>query len=440
MPRLQYQPIVGPLTTAQPLETASGWQRQPPDPVRRRGIITALTVAACVLPPTFAQGHAAAPTDWRPSAPDRVERAKYRLATYSPGQPMFGVEVDVPVMSWTGWFPDLVPGRRPIVARTTFTQPIYLADVTVLAPASSWKGSQPDRVPGKLGLHASRQQAFGFDRFDAPDTVVVTALSWQRAQPDILPRLKRNTESSRYASPAHVPDVTQPVVALSWGPAYPDRIVRVRVAPERFQAFAFDRFDPPGTVAAPDWAWPVYPHAVPGHRPRLSGAIEAPRYVADVTVVAPVRAWSPTYPDRIWRVRVAPELEPSFVFDRFDAPDTVIVPVVGAVLHAPERVSLQAPNRRRGRMAQSIGTRYKDPDDTMNVPINWAPYLLGATISAASCPNPPAGLTVSSSSYTDTTATHRVTGGRKGQCYTLTSRVSTSAGEQLDLEFSVHIL
>jgi hypothetical protein len=91
-------------------------------------------------------------------------------------------------------------------------------------------------------------------------------------------------------------------------------------------------------------------------------------------------------------------------------------------------------------MGQNIGTRYKDADDTMDVPINWAPYLLGAIISAASCPNPPAGITVSNSTYTDTVATHRVSGGRTGQSYTLTSRVSTSAGEQLDLEFSVHVL
>lgn len=90
-------------------------------------------------------------------------------------------------------------------------------------------------------------------------------------------------------------------------------------------------------------------------------------------------------------------------------------------------------------MAQNIGTVYKDPDNTQDCPIDWHPYLMGTTIATASCPNPPSGISVASTTNTDSTVTHRVTGGRKGQGYTLTSRVTTSAGEQLDLEFTVRV-
>jgi hypothetical protein len=92
-------------------------------------------------------------------------------------------------------------------------------------------------------------------------------------------------------------------------------------------------------------------------------------------------------------------------------------------------------------MAQSLGKDYKDPDDTKMFSVNWAPYLrTGATLSSASTPNPPTGITVASTTNDDTTSTHTISGGRVGQDYVLTARGVTSDGEQLDLEFTVAVI
>jgi hypothetical protein len=94
-------------------------------------------------------------------------------------------------------------------------------------------------------------------------------------------------------------------------------------------------------------------------------------------------------------------------------------------------------------VAINIGRVRKDPDDTMDIPIEWEAYLLGATIASASCPSPPAGITVSSTAVNPTGGTrviHRVTGGTEGQEYTLTCRVVPTSGGQLDLEFTVAIV
>lgn len=92
-------------------------------------------------------------------------------------------------------------------------------------------------------------------------------------------------------------------------------------------------------------------------------------------------------------------------------------------------------------MAINIGRVQKDPDDVMDIPIDWEPYLLGATILSAACPDIPAGINVDSTDpYNGTTVIHRVSGGTLGQEYTLTSRVVPTSGGQLDLEFTVKLV
>lgn len=92
-------------------------------------------------------------------------------------------------------------------------------------------------------------------------------------------------------------------------------------------------------------------------------------------------------------------------------------------------------------MGINIGRERKDPDDTMDIPIDWEPYLLGATIASASSPAVPTGITVSATSVSGgTTVIHRVTGGTVGQEYTLTSRAVPTSGGQLDLEFTVAVV
>ncbi len=92
-------------------------------------------------------------------------------------------------------------------------------------------------------------------------------------------------------------------------------------------------------------------------------------------------------------------------------------------------------------MALNIGRVTKDPDDTMDIPVEWVDYLLGATVFSATCPSPPSGIGVSNTTVSDSTRViHRVTGGTLGQEYRLTSRVVPTSGGQLDLEFTVAIV
>jgi hypothetical protein len=91
-------------------------------------------------------------------------------------------------------------------------------------------------------------------------------------------------------------------------------------------------------------------------------------------------------------------------------------------------------------MAYNIGSDWKDSDDTKKFTVNWAPYLRsGATISTSTAVVP-AGITVSNTTNDTTTVTHTVTGGKTGTAYALTSRITTSDSEQLDLEFTIQVL
>lgn len=91
-------------------------------------------------------------------------------------------------------------------------------------------------------------------------------------------------------------------------------------------------------------------------------------------------------------------------------------------------------------MAINIGRVKKDPDDVMDIPIDWEPYLMGATIASGSSPDVPTGITVvSSTPSVGTRMIHRVSGGTLGQEYALTTRVVPTSGGQLDLEFTVAV-
>ena len=80
--------------------------------------------------------------------------------------------------------------------------------------------------------------------------------------------------------------------------------------------------------------------------------------------------------------------------------------------------------------ATFIGREYHDPDATVDYSIDWSCYLAaGDTISAAEWASTPTGLTVEGSSFTDSTATARVSGGEIGVAYTLTSRVTLASGQ-----------
>ena len=213
-----------------------------------------------------------APTDvdtsptlsWQPEYPDRhvYQRA---LSLLSPAHEIFAVQVEVPVMSWTGLYldpPVLRKGRRQLLSGVT--QP-FDVEVTVQppAPALSWQPEYPDIAWPKRRSLAALDAKTEWYPFVSDATVVVPPLGWQGRYADRVPGLR---------------PVLQP------------------------NAFFFDRFDAPDAVTAPALTVAVYVHRAYGRRPvQQPDGFTAPLFVTDVTEPAPELSWQPDYPDRIVR-------------------------------------------------------------------------------------------------------------------------------------------
>lgn len=164
---------------------------------------------------------------WRPTLPGPV-RAKASIEYTQWAQPHFVVQSpDVPVMSWTGWYLDPpVRARRSVAEGTTRNQPLYLADITVIAPTLSARAIYPDRVSPKAGLRAAAQQTFTVDaQWTAPAAVTAPAIPHPVYLSRMWPRA-RTAQYPAFVMPAFVLDVTVPVPTLSWKTTYPDRMAR----------------------------------------------------------------------------------------------------------------------------------------------------------------------------------------------------------------------
>lgn len=74
-----------------------------------------------------------------------------------------------------------------------------------------------------------------------------------------------------------------------------------------------------------------------------------------------------------------------------------------------------------------LATFSKDPQATLDYRVNWAPWLGTDTISAVTW-TVPSGITQTATSNTTTTATVWLAGGEAGTDYTVTCRVTTTAG------------
>lgn len=364
----QYQPVVGPLTTSDPLETTTGWQRQPPTPYdsRRRGIITALTVMACVLPATFAQGAVNPPTGWRPTYPDRVVRRTVHAAH----QPSYSTRTFQP--------PDApVTGGSSIpTGSVQFLQYQAIAGAFLDAPTAA-PGVQFDPVyPASIArptLHVSRMPSYWTDRADAPTAPTVTALSWSPEYPDAIAR--RTVHASRipavFADTETVPgaaasrniawlqrgvdritrrhslatyvwgqqhwglEVDVPV--MSWTGVYLDPPVRIR--PRPFGG-TVSPVDITATPPAPTLSWkPTYADAVPPRRRNpaaLTPFQHGLPFVPDVTNPVTALAWRATYPDRVPGKKRSADY-PAVAMDRITAPTPVTAPDLAAPVY-PHRV------------------------------------------------------------------------------------------------------
>lgn len=225
---------------------------------------------------------------WRPVYPNQ-HLVRPSVARYVWSHPHFVVEVDVPVLAWTGWYLDppvrLKARRQPIGTAGTL-DPTLLTETTA-PPALSWAATYPDRL---------------------------------------IPRRRGPFAQSAPLLPLFVPDQTNPVTATAWQGRYADRVPgRTRTA--HYPAFHFDRFAAPTPAVVPDQHVPVYPAKVYG-KPKASWAPDAtwPAFVPDVSQPVTPHSWAATYVDRVWaRLALRPAAHPALMIDAQIAPP--IIPV-----------------------------------------------------------------------------------------------------------------
>jgi hypothetical protein len=88
-------------------------------------------------------------------------------------------------------------------------------------------------------------------------------------------------------------------------------------------------------------------------------------------------------------------------------------------------------------MARNLGEDFKDYDEAVSHSVNWVRDLNGSTISSVTWDA--SGLTIESQTNTTTVATVRLAGGTPGQRYRVTCTVTTAAGEDLQVEFTIAV-
>ena len=84
-------------------------------------------------------------------------------------------------------------------------------------------------------------------------------------------------------------------------------------------------------------------------------------------------------------------------------------------------------------------TYTKDPDSNLDYKVDWTAWLGSDTITA-SVWTVPAALTKSNESNTDTVSTVFIAGGKKGNKYVVTNRITTVNGRIDDRTFELEIV
>jgi len=271
---------------------------------------------------------------WAPTYPDRVPaKPRAADFPYIPAPLVVADVTDPPPLrAWAPSLADVV--RRPLVVVGVRVAPLVVADVTDPAPLRSWSAVAPDVIRARVLPPIGGTVAPVAPVADAPSTSAAPAVQggapplsattlqyqsltgpvlvpfvapppapdfwlptlptrptlrdgpaiqyapiagpvefvvetgWLSQAPDLVRHDTRPTGGT--VAPLHVPDVTDPVPALSWAPTYPDRI-------------------------------PPHP------RPVSVGLSVAPLYVPDVTVVAPALSWAPSTSDVVRLRRLVAE-------------------------------------------------------------------------------------------------------------------------------------
>lgn len=298
---LQYSSLFGPTSIPAPAPpfdpaTSIGWNGIYPDLTRSRAGLHSSKQSFWHFDRFAAPTVIPAPDLTQPVYPNRLP-AKFRLATYVWAQPMFGVEVDVPVQSWdsyTGLY-HYQPQRKPVTQRQTgFNWSGFTPTPVVFDPVNAeWVAKFPDKVWPKTGLIIGAQQAFAFDRFQAPTPVIA---------PDLIQPVYPNRLFSKYRigdlEPLHrifvVPVVVPAEVWDSYTTLYPSRIDRK------------SRQQPTGyfsdTLYA-GWSTPVvfdpqnYPDVTYPDRLDRTVTRQQAGQVGPVVIIPPtIDGWSPIYP------------------------------------------------------------------------------------------------------------------------------------------------
>jgi hypothetical protein len=272
---------------AEPEVEDVSWQAVYPDRIARK---RQTPLSASDLAPTFATF---IDLNWRPIYP--VQHLTVRtFARYVWPQPYFVVEVDVPVMSWTGSYLETAVVRRKaqrqLQAPTGTLEPTLLSESTA-PPELSWQARYPERVRGRALV----------------------------------------TPSGAANPPLFIPGETNPVTALSWQGRYADRVPgrKFVLAPP---AFSFDRFTAPTPVVVPDDSTPVYVHRVYAKaRPTWAPDETAPNFVPDVTQPVTPLSWDAQYVDQVFPLAsLRTALQQALMMDAEIAPPVVLAtPVKG---------------------------------------------------------------------------------------------------------------
>lgn len=227
-PSIQYQAFAAPVVVpTQVISPAAGATAVFPSRVFPRRRLLAAQQQAFALDTQWEAPAAVTAPDLPPMPQsDLVRRPRHR-ALYQQWQPEFGVQVDVPVMSWTGHYPDTLPQFAKkrharfmqtlawdtvlfpdVVVAPDLAQPVYpdrvhrtpklrhypqpswppfVADVTVIAPVSSWQAEHPDRLYPKRGQHPSRIPSFWLNPLPVP-VIAVSHVTGGRGYYVVPPR------------------------------------------------------------------------------------------------------------------------------------------------------------------------------------------------------------------------------------------------------------
>lgn len=140
--------------------------------------------------------------------------------------------------------------------------------------------------------------------------VVAAPTQFAPVYPDRVYARPRLSPQIATVAPLHVPDVTQPVTPESWGPEYPDRVVRGRAPVLAGPLWVAPLYVPDVTQSVTALSWRAsYPDRlfrVPSVTAASQPTWTGPAYVPDTTAPVDALSWRATYPDRLWtRLRSA---------------------------------------------------------------------------------------------------------------------------------------